>query len=367
MSESEKPVEMNDFHARRTQIILDENRELKQYVADVMKRLQENEALFARLFELESQILSATDSEDLCFTLLRGLRSGFDLDMARLWFDSSSFMGQRELKSISELDLIWIEKGEIEKMGLAGQRIWLLKIDGTHDFPWLETRDKCLASLALLVLGDLSHPFGILAMGSIDGGRFSADQSTDFLQHLAQIIGLTLENSVVRERLARLSVTDSLTGAHNHRFFQPHSHQPLSQWFGRNVPVACLYFNVDDFKSWQEQLGASVSDELLLKLSQSARQCIRGQDSFIRMNYDEFVVFLPACSVSKATEIAQRMVNECRKITQNDKSMGISVGVSFSTADHDKIVKKLVEEADQAMYVAQALGGSRVELASVND
>jgi len=367
MSESEKPAEMNDFHARRTQKILDENRELKQYVADVMKRLEENEALFARLFELESQILLATDSEDLCFTLLRGLRSGFDLDMVRLWFDSSSFMGQRELNSISELDLIWIEKGEIEKMGLAGQRVWLLKIDEAHDFPWLEARDKHLASLALLVLGDLSRPFGVLAMGSVDGGRFSADQSTDFLQHLAQIIGLTLENSVVRERLARLSVTDSVTGAHNRRFFQPHSHQPLSQWFGKDVPVACLYFNVDDFKSWHEQLGASASDELLLKLSQSARQCIRAQDSFIRMNNDEFVIFLPACSVAKASEIAQRMVNECKKIALNDKSMGISIGVSFSTASDDKVVKKLVEEADQAMYVAQALGGSRVEMASIDD
>ncbi|MDQ6967260.1 MAG: DUF484 family protein [Mariprofundaceae bacterium] len=356
----------DDFTVRRTQKLLDENRDLKQYVAEMMGRLQENDVLFSKLFELESLVLAATDSEDLCFTLLRSLRSSFDLDMVRLWFDRSSFMGQCHLSGLSEQDLVWVEKGEIEQIGLASRHVWLLRLDNDRNFPWLETRDSHLSSLALLVLGDLSRPFGVLGLGSLDGGRFAPDQSDDFLQHLTQIVGLTLENAIVRERLARLSVTDSLTGAHNRRFFQPHSHQPLSQWFGRDTQVVCIYFDIDDFKAVTDRLGSTASDELLMHVSQVVNQCVREQDVMIRMGEQAFTVFLQGCAMDKGEEIANRMVKECAAIDIYDERIGISVGLAFSPADVDKVVKVLVSEADQAMYVAKALGGSRVEVAPLD-
>jgi len=367
MSEKDKGHVEDDFTVRRTQKLLDENRELKQYVADMMKRLQDNDVLFSKLFELESLVLAATDAEDLCFTLLRSLRSSFDLDMVRLWFDRSSFMGQCQLSGLSEQDLVWVEKGEIEKIGLASKHVWLLRLDKKRDFPWLEERDSHLSSLALLVLGDLSRPFGVLALGSLDAGRFAPDQSDDFLQHLTQIIGLTLENAIVREHLAGLSVTDSLTGAHNRRFFQPHSHQPLSQWFGKDTQVACLYFDVDDFKVIADRLDSSVGDELLTHVSQVVQQCVREQDVMIRMGDHAFTVFLQGCAIEKGEEIANKMVKACAAIDAYDERIGISVGLAFSAADKDKVVKVLVSEADQAMYVAKALGGSRVEIAATDD
>jgi len=366
MSEKYNGNVEGDFTARRAQKLLDENRYLKQYVADMMKRLQENDVLFSKLFELESLVLAATDAEDLCFTLLRSLRSSFDLDMVRLWFDRSSFMGQCQLSGLSEQDLIWVEKGEIEKIGLASKHVWLLRLDNERNFPWLEERDSHLSSLALLVLGDLSRPFGVLALGSLDGGRFAPDQSGDFLKHLTQIIGLTLENAIVRERLARLSVTDSLTGAHNRRFFQPHSHQPLSQWFGRDTQVVCIYFDIDDFKTVADRLSTIESDELLASISQAVNQCVREQDVMIRMGDHTFTLFLQGCSMEKGKEISSRMVKACASIEVGDERIGISAGLAFSPADVDKVVKVLVSEADQAMYVAKALGGSRVEIASVD-
>ncbi|MDQ6954328.1 MAG: DUF484 family protein [Mariprofundaceae bacterium] len=363
MKKTSKENVEHDFIARRSQKLLDENHELKQYVANMMERLKENDALFSKLFQLESEVLAATDAEDLCFTLLRSLRSSFELDMVRLWFDRSSFMGQYQLAGLSEQDLVWVEKGEIEKMGLTSQSVWLLRLDHERNFPWLEARDSQLSSMALLILGNLSQPFGVLAIGSLDGGRFSPDQSSDFLQHLAQIIGLTLENAIVRERLARLSVTDSLTGAHNQRFFQPHSHQPLSQWFGREKQVTCIHFDIDDFKLIREHLGSAVADALLVDVTQAVKPCFREQDVLIRMGEHAFVLFLSACSLLKGKEIAKRMLQACVSIDHYDERVTISVGIAFSSAYDDKAVRKLASEANQAMYIAKALGGSRVELA----
>ncbi len=367
MSKASGKSKVEDLSARRFQQLANENRELRHYVAEVMKRLRQNEQLFSQLFELESQVLTSTDPEDLCFTLLRGLRSGFDLDFVRFWLDRSSFMGGRKLDALSERDLIWVESGEIGQMGLSRKRAWLMRLSTDNGFDWLETQDEHLGSLALLTLGDLDHPFGVLGVGSVDRDRFSPDQSTDFLQHLAQVVGLTMEHAVARERLARLSITDSLTGSHNRRFLQPHSHQPLSQWFGKDTHVVCLYAGVDNFKGINERLGQEQADHLLTSVCKSMRQFVRTHDPLIRMEGDEFVLLLPACLLSQAKEIARRIVAAIAAIQiDGDDSLSLSMGV-VSSARQDMAVKQLIALADQAMYVARALGGNRFEMAELEE
>ncbi len=355
---------VGDLSTRRFQQLADENRELKAYVADVMQRLRQNERLFSRMFELESEVLKATDPEDLCFTLLRGLRTGFDLDFVRFWFDRSSFIGGHQLDALSERDLVWIEEGEIKQMGLARKRTWLVQLSNKHSFDWLTEKDSHLGSIALLTLGDLDKPFGVLGVGALDRDRFAPNQSSDFLQHLSQVVGLTLEHAVAREHLARLSITDPLTGSHNRRFLQPHSHQPLSQWFGKNTQVVCLYADIDQFKVLNDTLGRDKADQLLHRISSMMRQDVRANDPLIRMGGDEFVLLMPGCSERKARAVAASIVAAVAEPGIADgQCISISIGVACSAAAQDIALKSLISEADQAMYVAKALGGNRFEMA----
>lgn len=355
---------VEDLSRRRFQQLADENRELKAYVAEVMQRLRQNERLFSRMFELESQVLKSTDPEDLCFTLLRALRSGFELDFVRFWLDRSSFIGGRKLDALSERDLVWIEEGEIAQMGLMRKRTWLMQLSSEHSFDWLTEKDSHLGSIALLTLGDQDKPFGVLGVGSVDRDRFAPDQSSDFLQHLAQVVGLTLEHAVAREHLARLSVTDTVTGSHNRRFLQPHSHQPLSQWFGSKMCVACLYADIDHFKVFTEHLDDSARDEFLNMLCEVMRRYVRSNDPMIRMGGDEFVLLMPGCSQEKAVETAAQIVQDVSGNTWPDsEAVTVSIGVAFSASGNDMAVKDLITRADQAMYVAKALGGNRSEIA----
>lgn len=358
-----KDAVIEDLGARRARQLADENRRLRQYVAEVMDRLRENERLFSRLFELEAAVLAATDPEDLCFTLLRELRSRFELDMVRFWFDRSSFMGSRQMDAISERDLVWVESGEIERMGLARQPVWLMRLSAERGFDWLEERDHHLGSLALLVLGGTGRPFGVLGMGSVDGERFAPGKGADFLQHLSQVVGLSLENAVSRERLARLAITDALTGSHNRRFLQPHSHQPLSRWFGEGVGVSCLYLDMDDFKAVNDRHGHAVGDDALKAVAEAARSQVRVQDPLIRMGGDEFALLLPGCPPEKAREIGERIVEACGRVLAGGEPVGVSAGLAYSPPERDMRVRELIEAADQAMYVAKALGGGRLEMA----
>ncbi len=363
-SKAQPVTRVESISARRLQTLANENRELKAYVAEVMQRLRQNERLFSRLFELESQVLKSTDPEDLCFTLLRALRSGFELDFVRFWLDRSSFIGAHQLDALSDRDLVWLEAGEIARMGLHRKRTWLMRLSSEHHFDWLTERDSHLGSIALLTLGDQEQPFGILGLGSVDRDRFAPDQSSDFLQHLAQVAGLTLEHAIAREHLARLSVTDAVTGSHNRRFLQPHSHQPLSQWFGSQTQVACLYADIDQFKAFAKRVGESEGDKALAMVCKVMRQHVRATDPLIRMEGDEFVLLMPGCSEEKAREVAGLSVHTvaCNKI-QDKESLTLSIGIAFSTPEQDLAVKTLIAHADQAMYVAKALGGNRFEMA----
>ncbi|PIP02457.1 MAG: DUF484 domain-containing protein [Zetaproteobacteria bacterium CG12_big_fil_rev_8_21_14_0_65_54_13] len=354
---------VKDLSSRRFQKLADENRELKAYVAEVMQRLRQNEKLFSRLFELESQVLKAADPEDLCFTLLRGLRSGFELDVVRFWLDRSSFMGGHKLDGLSDRDLVWVEKDEITGMGLARKPVWLIQLSSENPFVWLQAQDSHLGSLALLTLGNPERPFGVLGLGSVDRSRFAPDQSSDFLQHLAQVIGLTMEHAVAQERLARLSVTDAVTGSHNRRFLQPHSHQPLSQWFGADTPVACLYIDIDQFRGYVERAGEVAGDQALNTVCSVVRQFVRSSDPLIRMEGDEFALFLPGISEAKALEIAGLAIQKVAESEHGAGDLAISIGLAFSRTEQDLTVKALIANADQAMYVAKALGGNRFEVA----
>ncbi len=354
---------VRDHASRRIQQLADENHQLRQYVSEVMERLRANEHLFSRLFELEATVLAASDPEDLCFALLRGLRSNFELDMVRFWFDRSSFMGGRKMEDISEHDLVWVEQGEIIKMGLNRQHVWLMRLTREKGFDWLGERDHHLGSIALLVLGDQLRPFGVLGLGSVEAGRFEPGQSADFLQHLAQVVGLSLENAVSRERLARLAITDSLTGSHNRRFLQPHSHQPLSRWFGKGIGVACLYMDVDAFKGINDRHGHEAGDDVLSRISGAIGDIVRVQDPLIRMGGDEFSLLLPGCSPEQAKSIAGKIIKACRKIKLGEDRVSVSMGLASSPAEKDLRVKELISMADQAMYVAKALGGGRFETA----
>jgi len=355
---------VEDMSSRRLHKMADENRELKAYVADVKQRLRQNERLFSRMFELESQVLKSTDPEDLCFTLLRALRTGFELDFVRFWLDRSSFIGAHPLDGLSERDLVWVEEGEIANMGLHRKRTWLIQLSSEQRFDWLTERDSHMGSIALLTLGEQDHPFGVLGLGSIDRDRFAPNQSSDFLQHLAQVVGLTMQHAIAREHLARLSVTDAVTGSHNRRFLQPHSHQPLSQWFGQQTPVACLYIDIDHFKAFAERVGADAAERALARVCTVIRQHVRATDPLIRMDGDEFVLLMPGCAEQKAREVAGLTAHTvaCNKL-EDELALTISIGVAVSTAEQDWAVKDLIARADQAMYVAKALGGNRFEVA----
>jgi len=110
------------------------------------------------------------------------------------------------------------------------------------------------------------------------------------LAQLARTIGglHTLEQR--HQRLMKLAFTDDLTGLSNSRYFWLQLEKRISQAAERYSLVTLLLFDIDNFKSYNDQYGHCIGDEILKQTARLIRGCVREHDHVARISGDEFAV-----------------------------------------------------------------------------
>lgn len=353
MSESGTMAKVENLTDLRVRSIAEENRQLKQRMGEIYQRLYENEQLFARLTAIETRVVQSPDPASLCLLVVTELRQEFGLDLVRFALIRGEALAGCDFDALSARHLQWVEAKDVDALGLAGRPVRLIEVDRRDAVRLMQSGEEHIGSLALLRLGPPDAPLGVLLLGSAMRDRFAPDKSTDLLQHLGRMIGVSLEHCVARDHLVRLSVRDSETGCYNRRFLQPMSRHHLSQWFGALSPVsACC-------------MGAVAPDGTLIPggvlhaaLMRLERPGGRRSDPLVRMDDGQFVRFLAGCDGARAEALARRLVEE---VELGDAVLQVGVATTEEPARTE--VRTLVEQAEQALFVARALGGRRVERA----
>ena len=111
-----------------------------------------------------------------------------------------------------------------------------------------------------------------------------------FLAQLAMVIGkvATLEDRHVR--LQKLAITDDLTGLYNARYFRHFLTAIIQKAHAMRFPVTLLLFDIDGFKTYNDQFGHGVGDEILRQTASLIKRCVRDHDLVARLGGDEFAV-----------------------------------------------------------------------------
>ncbi|MCX6497983.1 MAG: sensor domain-containing phosphodiesterase [Arthrobacter sp.] len=154
------------------------------------------------------------------------------------------------------------------------------------------------------------------------------------------------------DRLKAAVLRDALTGLPNGTLFN----ERLAAALRRPDPVDVLLLNVDDFKSYNDMLGRSAADELLVEVASRLRNCVRPHDTVARLGGDEFVVLLTECLDAGA--VAKRISESLYVPARIGGSLvrpGVSMGLAGRTPQtHDGA--ELLRQADSAMTAAKAAG-----------
>ncbi|HZZ41492.1 MAG TPA: diguanylate cyclase [Tepidisphaeraceae bacterium] len=169
-----------------------------------------------------------------------------------------------------------------------------------------------------------------------------------------------------QKQLESLAQTDPLTGLLNRRSFDRRLMENTKDGHNTGSSFACIMFDVDHFKSINDQYGHAAGDAVLSAVGRAIRSALGPEDAAFRWGGEEFLV-LRACrqfgeSYVWANEL-RRMLSALpiRVSTESggkDVKITSSVGVEFVGCAG--LEPTAIERADQAMYLAKGSGRNRV-------
>lgn len=183
-----------------------------------------------------------------------------------------------------------------------------------------------------------------------------------------QVRDQTRSLAELTERQRRQSVTDGVTGLHNHRYFQEawRGEVRRSKRYGQSVSLILL--DLDDLDAFNQRQGHSNGDQLLKALALLLRSSVRDVDLVARYGGGSFVIVLPETSKDNAVMLAGRLreaVVDYPFEHRDDQPGGrvtVSVGVSCFPDDGDTS-SAVLQGAIDAQAAAKAGGKDRVEVA----
>ncbi|HEX7154426.1 MAG TPA: GGDEF domain-containing protein [Thermoanaerobaculia bacterium] len=146
---------------------------------------------------------------------------------------------------------------------------------------------------------------------------------------------------LAHDRLKQLSLYDPLTGALNRRAYDEGAGlEPLGGRFG-----TALMLDMDNLKVVNDTEGHTAGDELLRRLVETLRRCVRPLDRIYRWGGDEFLLLFPA---ALPEEVLPRVREALRVVRELEASVGAA---RFSGTDD---LPAAIERADRAMYEDKA-------------
>ena len=165
-----------------------------------------------------------------------------------------------------------------------------------------------------------------------------------------------------------MALTDPLTGFYNQRYLTRHLHSLLAA--GQPNGLAVLMLDIDHFKQVNDRWGHQVGDAALTLIAQTLRSRVRVFDSIARYGGEEFVVVMPGTGELDALSAAERLrgaVEELRFVPEAGLShrLTVSVGVACCAPASATTPERLIQAADNALYVAKRAGRNRVEVAEI--
>jgi diguanylate cyclase (GGDEF)-like protein len=153
-----------------------------------------------------------------------------------------------------------------------------------------------------------------------------------------------------------LTGSDRLTGLHGQDFLREHLRHLVSMQKRYDQPFSLLLVDVQGLTRINQAWGDRAGDETLVGVAGAVEGSVRGADTAIRMEEDEFCVLLPNQTAGRARAVAQRLAAAVEQVRDpGGGELQIAIGV-VACPQHATTADDLLEAADGALYRAKAAG-----------
>jgi diguanylate cyclase (GGDEF)-like protein len=199
---------------------------------------------------------------------------------------------------------------------------------------------------------------GVLNLADKTNGDDFNDEDIALIDLVRQLVGASIGNIKLFERMQRQATSDGLTGLANHKAFYDILEREL--WRSRRYGglISLIMVDIDNLKTINDTYGHRVGDKVIKEVSKRIKQSIRQIDTAARYGGDEFAVILPNTSLTDATVVAERMVTTVggAPVMWKKDEIPISISVGLGQYDSDSSPDDITSRSDQALYSAKQAG-----------
>ena len=165
------------------------------------------------------------------------------------------------------------------------------------------------------------------------------------------------------EQLAKLSMTDRLTGLLNRGTWENLIDAEYERYrrYGHNTCL--IMFDIDHFKAVNDTYGHLAGDEVIKYTAKVMKDNLRQSDSPGRYGGEEFGIILPETDAEGARVICERIREAIQNSTVQTTAAPIQYTVSIGIApltDRPENHMQWLQQADEALYAAKEGGRNRV-------
>ncbi|MFB9952247.1 putative bifunctional diguanylate cyclase/phosphodiesterase [Rhizobium puerariae] len=161
------------------------------------------------------------------------------------------------------------------------------------------------------------------------------------------------------------AISDHLTGLLNRQGFEAMLDRKIHEADKTGTDVACLFVDLDRFKSINDNLGHAAGDAVLCQFVERTKPLLRNTDSASRLGGDEFAFLIAGESAERrATELAQKIVDMFEmpfRIQGSGVRLSASIGLAFYP-NHATSAAELLQKSDMAMYARKRDGKNGAQL-----
>lgn len=196
--------------------------------------------------------------------------------------------------------------------------------------------------------------------------RVVRDPSTGEAAEAVIVMRDVTERKSMEDQLARLALTDGLTGLPNRRAFDEDLDREWKRTLREGSQISLLLVDIDHFKEFNDNYGHQVGDDCLRTIAIAVQGAVRATDIVARYGGEEIAVILPSTFTPGAVEVAEKVRSAVEalkfhyQICPDGRScVTISVGVGTALARDGgtmRMPESLLLAADNALYKAKHEG-----------
>jgi len=205
---------------------------------------------------------------------------------------------------------------------------------------------------------------GVLNLADKMEGNSFNNEEIALIELFSQLVGASIGNIKLFEKIQRQATTDGLTGLSNHKTFYEVLEKEL--WRARRYggQISLILVDVDNLKKINDTYGHRAGDKVIQQVGRKIKECIRQIDTAARYGGDEFGAILPNTSLSDAVVVAERMVEMVSHspVMWKREHIVLSISVGLGQYDANTNPEEITSRSDQALYAAKQAGKNTVRV-----